>query len=191
MLKKFKFFMSSIVIIFVLLLGSNVFAAPICPVPVEFTQPNGDVITVTSYGDEFFSWQEDENGNIITYDEESNSYKYAEIKDNKIISTSHIVGGISLFSAFSHKIQREDIEPLWESAERIDYSKPMEDNEIQLMSANETQETSETKKLLTILIEFEDVKIQYGADFWSKQMFCDEPGAISVVNYWKENANGK
>lgn len=159
--------------------------------PVEFTQPNGDVITVTSYGDEFFSWQEDENGNIITYDEESNSYKYAEIKDNKIISTSHIVGGISLFSAFSHKIQREDIEPLWESAERIDYSKPMEDNEIQLMSANETQETSETKKLLTILIEFEDVKIQYGADFWSKQMFCDEPGAISVVNYWKENANGK
>jgi M6 family metalloprotease-like protein len=194
MLKKFKFFMSSIVIIFVLLLGSNVFAAPICPVPVEFTQPNGDVITVTSYGDEFFSWQEDENGNIITYDEESNSYKYAEIKDNKIISTSHIVGGISLFSAFSHKIQREDMEPLWESAERIDYSRTDVNDGIQLMSVDD--ETVDKKPLtdqalLTILIEFNDTEIKYGADFWGKQMFCDEPGAISVVNYWKENANGK
>lgn len=194
MLKKFKFYMSSIGIISILLLGATAFAAPICPVPVEFTQPNGDVITVTSYGDEFFSWQEDENGNIITYDEDSNSYKYAEIKDNEIISTQQIVGGISLFSAFSHKIQREDIEPLWENAERIDYSKSDANNGIQLMSVDD--ETVDKKPrtdqaLLTILIEFNDTEIKYGADFWSKQMFLDEPGALSVVNYWKENANGK
>ncbi len=179
--------------VILLLCCVSVFAAPICPVPVEFTQPNGDIITVTSYGDEFFSWQEDENGNIIAYDEESHSYKYAEIEDGKIVSTSQNVKKNTTFKIFSnelfqHKIQREDIIPLWENAERIDYSKPIEDNEIQLMSANETQET---ENLFTILIEFNDVKIKYGSEFWSKQMFLDEPGALSVVNYWKENANGK
>lgn len=193
MLKKFIFCMCSIGIISILFFGATVFAAPICPVPVEFTQPNGDVITVTSYGDEFFSWQEDENGNIITYDEESNSYKYAEIKDGKIISTPHIVGGISLFSAFSHKIQREDIIPLWENAERIDYSQPTRNNGVQLFSAdieNVNKKPLTNQKLLTVLIEFSDVKIKHNAAFWNKQMFDTTQGALSVVNYWKENSNG-
>lgn len=195
MLKNFRFYMSSIGTIFVILFGATVFAAPICPVPVEVTQPNGDVITVTSYGDEFFSWQEDENGNIIAYDEESRSYKYAEIRDGKIVPTSQEVKGNITFQLcsneiFSHKIQREDIVPLWESAERIDYSKLDKDNGIQLMSADKTQETVETKKLLTILIEFEDVKMHFSNQFWHDEMFDTTPGALSVVNYWKENANG-
>lgn len=193
MLKKFIFCMCSIGIISILFFGATVFAAPICPVPVEFTQPNGDVITVTSYGDEFFSWQEDENGNIITYDEESNSYKYAEIKDGKIISTPHIVGGISLFSAFSHKIQREDIEPLWENAERVDYSKSGNDG-IQLMSADDKMSGKQPltdQKLFTILIEFKDIPIKYGVDYWHDKMYDKTNGVHSVVNYWQENANGR
>lgn len=189
MLKKFKACMGCIAALFVLMIGAAL-AAPVCPVPNEFTQPNGDIITVTSYGDEFFSWQEDGDGNIIAYDEESRGYKYAEIKDGKIAPTSQTVGEISLFSGFSHKIQRKDIMPLWENAERIDYSNPADNNGIQLMSTDDIQETVETKKLLTILIEFEDVKMHFSNQFWHDEMFDTTPGALSVVNYWKENANG-
>ena len=195
MLKDFRFYVCSIGAIFILMFGCTTYAAPICPVPVEFTQPNGDVITVISYGDEFFSWQEDENGNIVAYDEESHSYKYAEIKENKIVTTPQNVKKNTTFKIFSnelfqHKIQREDIISLWENAERIDYSKTDENNKIQLMSTDEIQEISETKKLLTILIEFNDIQMKYDAEFWSKQMFDTTPNALSVVNYWKENANG-
>lgn len=148
MFRKIKFYIAVIFVISILSICVTSFAAPIYPAPVEFTQPNGDVITVTPYGDEFFSWKEDENGNVITYDEESNSYKYAEIKDNEIVPTSQTVGELSLFSIFSHKIQREDIMPLWENAERIDYSKPNDSDGIQLMSLEEMQETDGIKNFL-------------------------------------------
>ena len=191
MFRKIKFYIAVIFVISILSICVTSFAAPIYPAPVEFTQPNGDVITVTPYGDEFFSWKEDENGNVITYDEESNSYKYAEIKDNEIVPTSQTVGELSLFSIFSHKIQREDIMPLWENAERIDYSKPNDSDGIQLMSLEEMQETDGIKKLLTVLIEFEDVKIKRDGEYWYKHMYSTNPHDISVVNYWKENAEGR
>lgn len=167
MLKKIKFYITVIFSISILSICVTSFAAPICPVPVEFMQPSGDVITVTEYGDEFFQWSEDENGNVIAYDEESESYKYAEIKDGKIVPASQNVDEISLFSVFSHKIQREDIMPLWENAERIDYSKPNDSDGIQLMSSDETQKTDEIKKLLTVLIEFEDVKIKRDGEWYN------------------------
>ena len=59
-----------------------------------------------------------------------------------------------------------------------------------LMSDDTPQKPLTHQKLLTILIEFNDVEIKYGAEYWSKQMFDTTPGALSVVNYWKENSNG-
>ncbi len=192
MLKKFKACMGCIAALFVLMIGSAL-AAPVCPVPNEFTQPNGDIITVTSYGDEFFSWQEDGDGNIIAYDEESGGYKYAEIKDGKIAPTSQTVGEIFLFSGFSHKIQRKDILPLWENAERIDYSQSTANDNVQFFSADDKTDNKKpltNQKLLAVLIEFSDVKIKHNAEYWNKQMFDTTRGALSVVNYWKENSNG-
>jgi M6 family metalloprotease-like protein len=58
------------------------------------------------------------------------------------------------------------------------------------MSADEPQKPLTHQKLLTILIEFNDVKIKMGSDFWNKEMFDTTPGKLSVVNYWKENSNG-
>ncbi len=62
--------------------------------------------------------------------------------------------------------------------------------EFQTMSADEPQKPLTHQKLLTILIEFNDVKIKMGSDFWNKEMFDTTPGKLSVVNYWKENSNG-
>lgn len=79
------------------------------------------------------------------------------------------------------------------SAEPVTYQgcfPPEVNTEFQTMSADEPQRPLTHQKLLTILIEFNDVKIQYGTEFWSKQMFDTTPNALSVVNYWKENSNG-
>lgn len=79
------------------------------------------------------------------------------------------------------------------SAEPVTYQgclPPEVNAEFQTMSADEPQKPLTNQKLLTILIEFNDVKIQYGTEFWSKQMFDTTPNALSVVNYWKENSNG-
>ena len=192
-MKKLKFCIAMAFTVYLLSAGNMVFAAPICPIPYEVTQPNGAVITVTSYGDEFFSWTEDEYGNVVVYDEETDSYRYAKIEDGKLTPTPELVGGASLFRSAVNKLQREDILPLWENAERIDYSQTTVDDGIALMSASEEPAQKKTlthQKLLTLLIEFSDVKIKYDDEFWHKRMFSTDPKDISVVNYWKENANG-
>ncbi|NDO19181.1 hypothetical protein FMM68_05870 [Lachnospiraceae bacterium MD329] len=79
------------------------------------------------------------------------------------------------------------------SAEPVTYQgclPPEVNTEFQTMSADEPQKPLTHQKLLTILIEFNDVKIKMGSDFWNKEMFDTTPGKLSVVNYWKENSNG-
>ncbi len=193
MLKKIKFCIAGIFAVCLFSAGNTAFAAPICPVPTEVTQPDGSVITVTAYGDEFFSWREDENGNVIVYDEETDSYKYAEIEDGKLVPTSEMVGDTSLLRSTPKRLQREDVIPLWENAERVDYIQPSDNSGIALMSAGvepEQEKPLTRQKLLTLLIEFNDVKLVQTSEFWQKRMFSKNPKDISVVNYWKENANG-
>lgn len=188
MKKRMKFCIAVLFAICLLSVGGRALAAPICPVPREVTQPDGTQITVTTYGDEFFSWSEDENGNVVAYDEATDSYRYAKIEDGQLVPSSEKAGDTSLRRATAKKLQREDILPLWENADRIDYSQSREDT-IQLASAE--AESTGIKKLLTLLIEFNDVKLKYDGDFWAKQMYSSNPKDISVVNYWKENANGR
>lgn len=79
------------------------------------------------------------------------------------------------------------------SAEPVTYQgclPPEVNAEFQTMSADEPQKPLTNQKLLTILIEFNDVKIKMGSDFWNKEMFDTTPSKLSVVNYWKENSNG-
>lgn len=68
---------------------------------------------------------------------------------------------------------------------------PCTDDGVQPMSADGAQSQPLVhQKLLTILIEFNDIQIKMGSAFWNRELFDTTPGALSVVNYWKENANG-
>lgn len=66
-----------------------------------------------------------------------------------------------------------------------------EEYRIMLMENDTPQKPLTDQKLLTILIEFNDMPIKYGVDYWSEKIFDKTPGVHSVVNYWKENANGR
>ncbi len=68
---------------------------------------------------------------------------------------------------------------------------PMPCADAELFSTDEeTQKPLTHQKLLTILIEFEDVKMHFTSNYWNGQIFSKKPNDISVVNYWKENSNG-
>ncbi len=67
---------------------------------------------------------------------------------------------------------------------------PSGDGGIELFSEDRQQEPLTHQKLLAILIEFNDTKITMDSEFWNKEMFDTTQGKLSVVNYWKENANG-
>lgn len=65
------------------------FASPTDPTARKVVQPNGDTISISSHGDEYGSWYEDMNGNII--DLNSDKYwTYVTIQNNQKILTQQL-----------------------------------------------------------------------------------------------------
>ena len=61
---------------------SIAFSAPAIQGEIKFKQENNSTFTANLKGDEYFSWVEDKQGNIIKYNSTSKNYEYAEIKIN-------------------------------------------------------------------------------------------------------------
>ena len=62
----------------------RVFAEPADPTSCRVTQPNGDTISVSLYGDEFGSWYENDKGDIISRNDDG-YWVYVSIENgNKI-----------------------------------------------------------------------------------------------------------
>lgn len=68
------------------------YAAPVDILPREVKQADGTVITIRSFGDEFFSWTETMDGYVIAYDLKSKNWYYAVIVDDEFAPGSNIVG---------------------------------------------------------------------------------------------------
>jgi hypothetical protein len=58
-------------------------AAPASPDPVEVVQPDGTRIQIRLRGDEYFSWQETEEGYAVVKDTADNFWKYAQPATNR------------------------------------------------------------------------------------------------------------
>jgi M6 family metalloprotease-like protein len=82
----------SLIMLFVFAASSNVFAVTACPDPIAFTQPDGTLIVVFAFGDEFLTWNEDNQGNLIVFDEDKDGFCYAFWTDDGIQSTGELIG---------------------------------------------------------------------------------------------------
>jgi|GEM_PF-2274574 len=93
-MKKMYLVLSMILVAMLCLIfaSATVFAVTACPDPFTFTQPNGDLVVVSVFGDEYLSWSEDNTGSLIIFDETQNGYCYAEWKDSGAVSTGNLVG---------------------------------------------------------------------------------------------------
>lgn len=72
-----KFLLMSSLIVLSVSLG---YAAPAIPDDISFEQLDGSTFEGNLKGDEWFSWVEDKNGNIIKYNFDSKNYEYAIIE---------------------------------------------------------------------------------------------------------------
>jgi M6 family metalloprotease-like protein len=64
-----------------LLLAGRVFAAPYPPdgLPIEWTQPNGTVLKLRVFGDEFYGRTETEDGFTVVFSDDDQTYYYADL----------------------------------------------------------------------------------------------------------------
>jgi M6 family metalloprotease-like protein len=95
--KKHFLIISLLAIIMLFVISASVLAVTASPDPFPFTQPNGIVIAVRQFGDEFLHWSEDVNGNLIVFDEDKEGFCYATWTDAGAVSSGELAGmGLSM-----------------------------------------------------------------------------------------------
>ncbi|MCL2456883.1 MAG: discoidin domain-containing protein, partial [Defluviitaleaceae bacterium] len=110
-----KFFLFAFFIFFAI----NANAAPHDDTPFFHEQSNGTTITVRKFGDEFFHWYEDANGNILAWDSDSQNYFHAAIENERVVAGKFLAGEIMGFAA--ELISFEDLLPIMDKIDRDEF----------------------------------------------------------------------
>lgn len=169
-------------------MGMSVYAAPVNPLAKEVHQADGTIINAHFYGDEFFNWVEDENGNVIAYNQQNKNWYYAEIENDCIVPSEEIViENNEQIPSVNDRIKRNNIQYLIQnSALNIDntstYETGMNEFNQDILKLPKTNQ-----ELLLLLIEFNDVSIQKNSQYWSEKYFS---GDKSVAGYYRDMSNG-
>ncbi|MBI5564790.1 MAG: hypothetical protein HY870_07845, partial [Chloroflexi bacterium] len=156
-----------------------VLAGPVAPVEVSLSQPDGAVIVVTPFGDEWYSGYEYE-GYTILLDPASGYWVYAQSG----------VGGALMPGAWKAGIDaRPDNLPPHLRDRQAAPSAPTSDSQL---SPNVWSGTAGTQRVLVILVDFTPSTSRGTTDAQWNQMFFDAtPGAKSVRNYYTQASFGK
>ena len=152
------------------------FATPVESIPIKVTQPNGDSITIVQYGDEYGMWYETLDGYVVGKNS-SNYWVYVNASINgNLILTNQIVNSVSSPTGINLTNVFNAIEDNRMNAYEIlhndsIYFPDLEDEETVLAIQQEVEcDTIRAKapaknkgsiNVLTILIQFQDVKFEH------------------------------
>lgn len=206
--------------LFTMILGlfvNQIFAKPIDSTPFKVCQPNGDSLIILQYGDEYGSWYETLDGYVIEKDSLNNWVYVKTDNDNNLVLTNQIVNNISIPSG----IDLNSIYTAIDNRRQLIYnslnddlllSPNLEDEEtaqavqqgatLNISQAKAPAKNKGTINVLTILIEFKDVKFEHPTTV--KNYFEDLMGGKnfkhpsngnnitgSVKEYWEEASYGQ
>ena len=165
-------------LLFVLCLNAiNIFAEPVNPKSFDVVQNNGDTIEVYLKGDEYASWYEIKNGDIVDIDPNTQNFYYV-----RPISDSLALSNITIYDNNVSMFDRNLIMTIIDNNRTIAYNNlhpshidfDSTDQEtmayIQNLSFNDSVhqqrvkkglEPNKSKKFLTILMEFQDIKFEH------------------------------
>ena len=204
-------------VIILSLFTNQIFAKPVNSIPFKVYQPNGDSILIVQRGDEYCSWYETLNGYVIDKDSSNNWVYINTNNDNNIILTNQIVNntytpyGINLNNIFATIENRRQFAYNLLNADAL-LAPNLEDEETALAVQqgkilNTTQAKAPAKNkgainVLTILIEFQDVKFEYPTtvkDYFEDLMDGEnfkhpnnkKETIGSVRKYWEEASYGQ
>lgn len=172
---KKHYFWGLVVIVFFLGVGKIGLAAPAAQQEVLYTQPNGQTFKATTYGDEFFNYVVTEEKSVI--EERPDGYWYYKVKQEKSRQNGHKVG----------------IDPVPENV--VSQSEVVKNDEGNLERtttnrsrlAPEVPVLNKQQNLLTILVEFNDKKLESTEQEWEQKLF--DPEGKSLKNYYLEETN--
>ncbi len=164
-----------------------------------FPQRNGPQIRLTVFGDEFYSYQEDDNGYSVIYDPEMGLYTYARLLGGMLIST-----GVPLHQDPPSGVKRhlresqEVIASKFEERFARNYAR--RDGAYRVLGRNmgllEGRRVHQGKVLgLTILVSFSDIKTSITpadvSDMLNTQGYNSYGNFCSVRDYFLMMSSGK
>ncbi len=206
-----------LLIIILILIFYSIFASPADMIPFKVVQPNGDSITIVQYGDEYGTWYETLDGYVVEKDS-SNYWVYVNTNTNgNLVLTNQIVNsvssptGINLTNVFN-TIENNRINAYGVLHNDSIYYPDLEDEETIIAIQQEVEydtirakapaKNKGTINVLTILIQFQDVKFEQPTaiqDYFDRLMnnenfvHPDNQNKItgSVREYWEEVSYGQ
>lgn len=154
----------------------NIFAEPVIPKCFNVVQNNGDTIEVYLKGDEYGSWYETKNGDIIDIEPNNQNFYYVKPVSDSLVLSNIIVynNNVSIFDRNlvmtiidnNRTITYNTLHPSYIDFDSTDQETMVH---IQNLSFNDSIhqqrikkriEPINSKKILTILIEFQDIKFE-------------------------------
>ncbi len=163
-----------------------VYAVPAYFEPTQYVQPDGSVIDLYTYGDEYYNFIGDADGYMLEKDENG---KYEYVTSNSPAMRMSAFNDSDSRPANAVKgfdMRDETSEPLINSIYPYTYYPP-----ISLFGTE--GENTQIFNLITIAVEFNDVKFPQtgfsGKDIYDR-IYSSEEGVISVRNYYDEVSSG-
>ena len=104
--------------------GMNLMAVPAAPFLITFAQPDGSTFQAHLRGDEYFSWIETENKQVLVQSKASGYFEFALLKrddKNRLVlspsGTRYVEGAKSALRSESNppSISREQLGKIWQS----------------------------------------------------------------------------
>ena len=174
------------------------FAAPADPTPWIFEQPDGQIVTASTLGDEYFMWLETEDGHVIVFNQDTETLYYAYIEDGKL-KPGNVPAGQSL-RLRSEVLTRDDIQDLIKNVDRsVSSTYLLSPSTLGRLSSSDRisiEQTHNRQPLLVLLLEFADrefcssyLSTQFPTTtaYWSNHFFGTEG---STVNEWFRESSG-
>ena len=191
------------ILLLVLLVHLTAFAVPACPDSLCIVQPNGDTLWTYLHGDEFYHWRTTIDGHVITRNT-NNYFHYAIIESDSLRPSEQIAHNvenrsiseqeyIDSFSSITKQFIQAEIHDAYTLALNDTLLFPPAQHAASNYTAS--QPIVGTRKVLTILMEFEDRKFTNTRVVFDSLM-NQRNGAIgpnqgSVRKYYHENSYGQ
>lgn len=192
-----------VILLLVLLVNLTAHAVPASPDSLCIVQPNGDTLWTYLHGDEFYHWQSTIDGHVIIRDLD-NYFRYAIVEGDSLLPsemTAHNVECRSILeqeyvNSFS-PITQQFIQAEIQKAYTVVLNDTLLFPPAQHVASDyaTSQPVIGTRKVLTVLMEFEDRKFTNTREIFDSLM-NQQNGTIgsnygSVRKYYQENSYGQ
>ena len=199
-----KLFMSFVMIV---LAVHMLYGKPVNPNPFVYTQPDGTKLTLHYRGDEYGTWVESSNNDVVLKNSKG-YFEYATIVNNEVVSSGVRVktnanGALAAPSTIASKAsisnlisnQRESIMMKWDSLQQFENSQMAMQTNVMRAKAQKTPLSLVPKpKVLCILMGFKDKPFTKSREdfrrIWQEKGYNVDGSQGSVRDFYNENSYG-